>query len=58
MLNLDVADVGGNTGGADDVVEGEGGDEGVELHEEGEGLVDPAGSAQDLCLAGGQSRRI
>lgn len=42
-----MADVGGDSGGAGDVVEGEVGDEGVELHEECERLADAAGGAQD-----------
>lgn len=52
---VDVADVGGDSGGAGDIVEGEVGDEGVKLHEKGKGLADPAGSAEDgnLALGGG-----
>lgn len=48
---VDVADVGGDAGCAGDIVEGEGGDEGVKLHEEGEGLADAAGGAEDGDLA-------
>lgn len=40
---VDVADIGGDTGSSGDIVEGEAGNEGVELHEKGEGLPDPAG---------------
>lgn len=54
---VDVGDVGGDAGGAGDIVEGEGGDERVQLHEEGERLPDAAGRAEDgdlpLRLAGG-----
>jgi hypothetical protein len=42
-----VGAVGGGAGGAGDIVEGEGGDERVELHEQREGLPDAAGRAED-----------
>jgi hypothetical protein len=44
---VDVGDVGRDAGGPGDIIEGEGGDERVELHEEGERLPDAARSAQD-----------
>lgn len=44
---VNVADVGGNSGGAGNIVEGEAGDKGIQLHEEGEGLADPSGGPQN-----------
>ena len=46
-----MADVSGDSWGSGDIVEGDPGDERVELHEEGERLTDPAGGAQDRDLA-------
>jgi hypothetical protein len=46
-----VGDVGGDTGCAGDIVEREGGDERVELHEERQRLPDAAGRAEDSHLA-------
>lgn len=54
---VDVADVGGDAGGAGDIVEGELGDERVELHEESEGLADATGRAEDGDLALGDGLR-
>ena len=48
---VDVANIGGNARGSSDIVKREGGNEGVELHEKGEGLPDPAGGAEDGYLA-------
>jgi len=48
---VDVANIGGNTGGASDIVEGELRDERVELHEQSERLADPTGGAQNGDLA-------
>lgn len=42
-----MADIGGDAWSSGDIVEGELGDEGVELHEEGEGLADAASGAED-----------
>ena len=42
-----VGDVGGDSGGADDVVAGEFGDVGGKLAEEGEGLTDSTGRAEN-----------
>ena len=47
---VDMADVRSDAGGVGDIVEGEGGDEGVKLHEEGEWLTDPSRSSQDRHL--------
>jgi hypothetical protein len=44
---VDVGDVGRDAGGAGDIVEGEGGNERVELHEERERLPDATRRAQD-----------
>ena len=44
---VDVGDIGGDAGGGRDIVEGEGGDEGVQLHEESQRLPDAAGRAED-----------
>lgn len=46
-----MANIGGDTGGASDIVEGELGDERVELHEQSQRLADPTGSAQNGDLA-------
>lgn len=46
-LGVDVGDIGTDTGGATDVVEGQLSDAGVELEEEGEGLADTAGGTED-----------
>ena len=48
---VDVAHIGSDAWGAGDIVEGEGGNEWVELHQEGQGLPDPAGGAEDGHLA-------
>ena len=51
---VDVGDIGGYAGGSGDIVEGEGRDERVELHEERERLADPARRPEDghLPLSG------
>ena len=46
-----MANIGGNTGGASDIVEGELRDERVELHEQSQRLTDPTGGAQNGDLA-------
>jgi hypothetical protein len=46
-LSVDVADIGGDTWGAPDIVESELGNSGVELEEEGERLTDTASSTED-----------
>jgi hypothetical protein len=53
-----VGDVGGDAGGPGDIVEGEGGDKRVELHEERERLPDASRRAQDghLPLRVGRGR--
>lgn len=48
---VDVADIGGDTGCAGDIVKGELGDKRVEFHEQSEGLADPAGGTEDGDLA-------
>lgn len=48
---VDVANIGGNTGGASDIVEGELRDKRVELHEQSQRLTDPTGGAQNGDLA-------
>ena len=48
-LSVDVGDVDGDTGPAVDVVEGEVGDVGVELHEKGEGLPAPRTATLESC---------
>lgn len=54
---VDVADVSCDAGSSGDIVEGEVGDERVELHEEGEGLADAAGGSEDGDLALGDGLR-
>ena len=44
---VDVGNVGSDARGGRDIVEGEGGDEGVQLHEERQRLPDAAGRAED-----------
>jgi hypothetical protein len=46
-LGVDVGDIGGNTRGQADIVEGELSDAGVQLEQQGEGLADTTGSAED-----------
>lgn len=46
-LRVDVGKVGGDTGSAADVVEGEVGDTGVQLHEQGERLADTTGGTEN-----------
>ena len=46
-LGVDVRDIGGNTGSATDIVEGEIGDAGVHLEEKREGLADTARGTED-----------
>ena len=46
-----MANIGGNTGGASDIVEGELRDKRVELHEQSQRLADPTGGAQNGDLA-------
>mmetsp|Transcript_6249 Transcript_6249/g.28186 ORF Transcript_6249/g.28186 Transcript_6249/m.28186 type:complete len:382 (-) Transcript_6249:40-1185(-) len=57
---VDVGDVGGDAGGARDIVEGELGHEGVHLHEEAAGLADATGGAEnrDLVAAGLVSKSL
>ena len=54
-VGIDVRDISSNTGSAADIVEVKGGDLGVELEEEGQGLADASAGAEDgdLVLAGG-----
>lgn len=55
--SIDVTDISGDTGSTSNIVEGEPGDEGVELHEKGEGLTNPAGGSEDghFAIGGGFS---
>jgi len=46
-----VADIGGDAGSSGDIVKGEARNEGIELHEKGERLPDPAGGAENGYLA-------
>ena len=45
---VDVANIGSNTGGASDIVEGELRDKKVELHKQSQRLADPTSSAQNV----------
>ena len=53
-----MADVSSDSGGSGDIVEGEPGDERVELHKEGKGLADPTGGAEDRDLALGDGAGV
>ena len=46
----DVANIGGNTRGASDIVEGELTDKKVELHKQSQRLADPTDSAQNVTM--------
>ena len=52
---VDVADIGGDTRGPSDIVEGEPGDQRVELHQQSQRLPDTPGGAEngDLALRDG-----
>lgn len=52
-----MADIGGDAGSAGEIVEGELGDERVELHEEGERLTDAAGGPEHGDLTAGDGLR-
>ena len=45
---VDVANIGSNTGGASDIVEGELRDKKVELHKQSQRLADPTSRAQNV----------